>query len=68
MTRGQDSLLMDIGESSSPLLDGALSDEKLELIVLRPTPDELAAHVQQLEDIDKAANGACLWKKLDGTV
>jgi DNA polymerase-3 subunit epsilon len=67
MTRGQDSLLMDLGESSSPQLDGALSDEKLELIVLRPTADELAAHAQQLEDIDKAAKGACLWKRLDRT-
>ena len=67
ITRGQDSLLMDIGESSSPLLDGALSDEKLELIVLRPTSNELAAHAQQLEDIDKASKGDCLWKKMDQT-
>jgi DNA polymerase-3 subunit epsilon len=67
MTRGQESLLMDIGESSSPLLDGALSDEKLELIVLRPTPDELADHARQLEDIHRASKGACLWKKLDQT-
>ena len=65
MTRGQDSLLMDLGESSSPLLDGALSDEKLELIVLRATASELAAHALQLEDIDKAARGACLWKRLE---
>lgn len=68
MTRGQESLLMDLGESSSPQMDGAFADEKLELIVLHPTPDELAAHAQQLEDIDKAAKGACLWKKLDRTV
>ena len=67
MTRGQESLLMDLGESSSPQMDGAFSDEKLELIVLRPAPEELAAHAQQLEDIDKAAKGACLWKKLDQT-
>ncbi len=67
MTRGQESLLIDIGESSSPLHDGALSDEKLELIVLRPTPDELAAHARQLEDIDRASKGACLWKKSDQT-
>lgn len=68
MTRGQESLLMDLGESSSLQVDGALTDEKLELIVLHPTPDELAAHAQQLEDIDNAAKGACLWKKLDRTV
>jgi DNA polymerase III subunit epsilon len=67
MTRGQESLLMDLGESSSPRMDGAFSDEKPELIVLRPAPEELAAHAQQLEDIDKAAKGACLWKKLDQT-
>ncbi len=67
MTRGQDSLLMDIGESSSPALDGAFSDEKLDLIVLRAAPEELAAHEEQLEDIDKTAKGACLWKKLDRT-
>ncbi|HKQ24141.1 MAG TPA: DNA polymerase III subunit epsilon [Burkholderiales bacterium] len=68
MTRGQDSLLMDMGESSSPLLDGAFSDEKLELIVLYATVSELAAHTLELEDIDKAARGACLWKRLDRMV
>jgi DNA polymerase III subunit epsilon len=65
MTRGQDSLLMDMGESLSPLLDGVFSDEKLDLIVFRATAGELAAHVLQLEDIDRAAKGACLWKTLD---
>jgi len=65
MTRGQESLLMDLGEASSPQMDGAFSEEKLELIVLHPAPEELAAHAQQLEDIDKAAKGTCLWKKLD---
>lgn len=65
MTRGQDSLLMDMGESSWGLMDGTLSDEKLELIVLLATADELAAHARQIEDIDRAARGACLWKKLD---
>ena len=67
MTRGQDSLLMDIGESASPTLDGALSTEGVELIVLSATPEELAEHARQLDDIDKAAKGACLWKKLEAT-
>jgi DNA polymerase-3 subunit epsilon len=35
--------------------------------VLCATPDELAAHAGQLDDIDKASKGACLWKKLDQT-
>lgn len=65
MTRGQDSLLMDMGESASPTLDGALSTEGIDLIVLSATSDELAEHVRQLDDIDKATKGACLWKKLE---
>jgi DNA polymerase-3 subunit epsilon len=64
MTRGQDSLLMDMGASSTPLLDSAFSTVDVELIVLRATPDELAEHAIQLDDIDKAAKGACLWKKI----
>jgi DNA polymerase-3 subunit epsilon len=65
MTRGQDSLLMDMGESTSPVLDSAFSAGDMELIVVRPTPEELAEHVHQLEEIDKTARGACLWKKME---
>ena len=65
MTRGQDSLLMDMGESSSPALDSTFSTAGIELIVLRATPEELVDHARQLDDIDKAAKGACLWKKLE---
>ena len=67
MTRGQESLLMDMGESASPLLDSAFSTAGVELIVVRATPDELVEHRRQLDDIDKAAKGACAWKKLDQT-
>jgi DNA polymerase III subunit epsilon len=65
MTRGQDSLLMEMGESSSPALDSTFSTADVELIVVRATPEELVEHVRQLDDIDKAAKGACLWKKLE---
>jgi DNA polymerase-3 subunit epsilon len=67
MTRGQDSLLMDIGESSTPVLDSAFSTAGAELIVVRATAEELEEHARQLADIDKAAKGACLWKKLENT-
>jgi DNA polymerase-3 subunit epsilon len=67
MTRGQDSLLMDIVESASPALDGAFSTEGIDLIVLSATSEELAEHGRQLDDIDKATKGACLWKKLEAT-
>jgi len=65
MTRGQESLLMDIGESTSPLLDGSVEMGSIDLLVVRASAGELAAHAKQLEDIDKASRGACLWKKLD---
>lgn len=65
MTRGQDSLLMDIGESTSPLLDGSVEMGSIDLLVVRACAEELAAHAKQLEDVDKASRGACLWKKLE---
>ncbi|HXU93967.1 MAG TPA: DNA polymerase III subunit epsilon [Gallionella sp.] len=66
MTRGQDSLL---GDDQAPAarqpvvlnLDGS----RPALRVLPATTEELAAHAQQLADIDKASKGACLWKKLE---
>jgi hypothetical protein len=36
---------------------------KVELFVLRASKEELAAHAKQLEEIDKASKGACLWNK-----
>ena len=68
MTRGQESLLMDIGESTSPLLDGSEDMDTIELLVVRATADELVAHAKQLEDVDKASKGGCLWKKLEPVV
>jgi DNA polymerase-3 subunit epsilon len=65
MTRGQDSLLMDLVENSSPVFDSEFSTAEIELFVVRATQEEIAEHLRQLEDIDKAARGACLWKRLE---
>ncbi|HEX5337618.1 MAG TPA: DNA polymerase III subunit epsilon [Gallionella sp.] len=68
MTRGQKSLL---GEEEAPkarqpvVLNMDASRPKLR--VLQASEEELAAHAQQLADIDKASRGACLWKKLEET-
>ena len=67
MTRGQDSLLDEGGEQGderSATLE--LGAARPAVRVLLPTAEELAAHMQQLEDIAKASNGACLWKNLEG--
>lgn len=64
MTRGQDSLLMDIGEIQAPALDSAFAGGSVELIVLRANEEELVEHSRQLDDIDKASKGACVWKRV----
>ncbi|HZP94551.1 MAG TPA: DNA polymerase III subunit epsilon [Burkholderiales bacterium] len=65
MTRGQDSLLMELAESPKASAGAVAGNEKLELIVLRASNEELAQHAAQLEAIDKASKGNCLWKKLE---
>ncbi|MFN0041213.1 MAG: DNA polymerase III subunit epsilon [Burkholderiales bacterium] len=63
MTRGQDSLLMDLPEPTSAAGHAESAQHAAELVVLRATPEELAAHALQMEDIDKASRGRCLWKQ-----
>jgi len=64
MTRGQESLVMEVetGLASDSRTETAAG--KVELFVLHASEEELAEHAQQLEDIDKASKGACLWHKL----
>jgi DNA polymerase-3 subunit epsilon len=65
MTRGQESLL---GEETSAE-DGvqfAANGEaiRLNVRVLPANEDELALHQTQLDDIEKASKGECVWKRL----
>jgi len=65
MTRGQESLLGDDGgeeESAGQHAEGGAI--KLAVRVLAASEEELALHSAQLEDIDKASKGACVWKRL----
>jgi DNA polymerase-3 subunit epsilon len=65
MTRGQESLLMDIDETADSTDTRMVLDGNLELIVLPATQEELEAHRRQLDDIDAAAQSGCLWKQLE---
>jgi DNA polymerase-3 subunit epsilon len=65
MTRGQDSLLMDALDLAGPRDISLAGDAPVEIVVLRASAEELALHERQLEDIDEASNGACLWKRLE---
>lgn len=65
MTRGQDALLMDLGDA--PGEDGqteALDLSRFELPVLRANEAEIQAHEGVLVDLDKASKGKTLWRKL----
>jgi DNA polymerase-3 subunit epsilon len=65
MTRGQESLVMEVeAPVAASVVDVEITHEKLDLVVLKATKEELAIHARQLEDIDKASGGACLWSKL----
>lgn len=68
MTRGQESLL---GEDADDTLhaDSAHRTERIAVPVrvLFASEEELAQHATQLNEIDKASKGACLWKTLSPT-
>jgi DNA polymerase-3 subunit epsilon len=62
MTRGQNSLGMDIVVEESR---GGVNLEQValaEIIVRRAAPDEVAAHEELLNGLDKAVKGSCVWR------
>ena len=67
LTRGQESLVMELDQPSAAQAAAALVDAK-KLTVLRATDEELKAHEKILDAIDKAARerGGSLWRKLAG--
>ncbi|MSQ64604.1 MAG: DNA polymerase III subunit epsilon [Betaproteobacteria bacterium] len=67
LTRGQESLVMELDKPSAAQTAAALVDAK-KLTVLRATGEELKEHEKILDAIDKAAKerGGSLWRKLAG--
>jgi DNA polymerase-3 subunit epsilon len=64
MTRGQESLVMEVDTGTASDGGTEAGAGKIKLFVLRASEEELAQHTQQLADIDKASKGECLWSKL----
>lgn len=61
LTRGQETLNIEMEEVTvASALEQRIGQR--ELIVLKATPDELEAHQNYLEALDKASQGACVWK------
>ena len=70
MTRGQESLTMDVaapGGEARGALAGA-DFEPVSVRVLAPTSAELEAHQAYLIDLDRASKGACLWLARDAGI
>jgi DNA polymerase-3 subunit epsilon len=63
MTRGQDSLTIDI---APPLQQSGAIDLDIlaPILLLEPSPEELAAHEAYLADLERESKGACIWLSL----
>ena len=64
MTRGQESLVMEVEATAAATVAAAAAHGKLDLVVVRATQEELAEHARLLGEIDKASKGATLWRRL----
>jgi len=62
MTRGQESLVMDM-DLQPEAVAAASFDRQQPLLVLTATVEEVEAHQQYLVALDKAAGGACVWNQ-----
>jgi DNA polymerase-3 subunit epsilon len=63
MTRGQDSLMMEVEPEASSAAERAdIPIAGFDLIVIRAGEEELAAHERILAEIEKASGGRCLWR------
>ena len=61
MTRGQESLMIDLGQAPAAAAEIAMSTGQRRTRVLRASIEELAAHEQVLAGINKESKGKCLW-------
>ena len=65
LTRGQDSLTIDLGEAQGQMISVAQIDlSQFDLVVLAPSEAELLAHQAMLAELDKASGGKTQWRKL----
>lgn len=65
MTRGQDSLTMDLQINADGSGESGTGTAMAEILVLAPSDDELAEHETLLQGLDKEAKGACVWRQLE---
>ncbi|HYD58265.1 MAG TPA: DNA polymerase III subunit epsilon [Burkholderiales bacterium] len=64
MTRGQESLVMDLEAPQSETALAALKVDVSNLIVLHAAPEEVALHEAYLDSMEKDAKGPALWRRI----
>jgi len=64
MTRGQESLAMDIGLQTN-VMGETIFTRQQPLRVISASNEERETHEQYLAGLDKAADGICIWKQLE---
>jgi DNA polymerase-3 subunit epsilon len=63
LTRGQDALLIDSDSHAGGSSEAVKMDfSQLKFKVIQPSPEELLAHEEVLQQIDKASGGKTLWR------
>jgi DNA polymerase-3 subunit epsilon len=69
MTRGQNSLTIDLEVSETTSADGSAVEiaSLAEIIVLQATEEELAEHEAMLDRLDKEVKGTCVWRTAPAT-
>lgn len=65
MTRGQDSLMMELDDAGGSDIFLGVDVMPGDLVVLAATPDEIETHQAVLGEVDKASKGKCLWRTLE---
>lgn len=65
MTRGQESLIIDLGAEAQQ--DTLAEFNPADLLVLPASPAELGEHEAYLDSLDKTVKGSCVWRSATGS-
>ena len=65
MTRGQDSLAIELDRPRAASLTPAAQGERPRLIVIEPSAEELAEHARLLADIEAETKAQCVWRRFE---
>ena len=65
MTRGQDSLAIELDHPRAASLTPAAQGERPRLIVIEPSAEELAEHARLLADIEAETKAPCVWRRFE---